>query len=379
METPFIYGRTATSDNFTNRLKEKEILKNNFLALVNTTLISPRRWGKTSLVNQVAEELQKEHGKELIICKVDLFNCRSEEQFYSAFANAVMKATMSAFDEFAAAARKYLGRFVPQLTFYDTVQSYEFSLGLDLKEQKMSVDEILDLPQRIADDRNTRIMVCIDEFQNVGEYADSLGFQRRLRSHWQLHHRVGYCLYGSKRHLMMDIFSGYDMPFYKFGDVLFLQKIEREEWVRFIADRFEATGKHISEALAGQIADAMQNHPYYIQQYSQQVWLRTADVSDSETLQQALEGMLAQLSLLFTNIIDSLTTRQRNFLLAIANGETAFSSGSVLKKYALGTSANIKNLKKALLERDLIDVIPGKGIEIQDPALTCWLKATCLR
>jgi hypothetical protein len=243
-----------------------------------------------------------------------------------------------------------------------------------LKEPNLSLDEILDLPQALAKDMGKKIVVCIDEFQNIHEYADSLAFQRTLRAHWQTHDKVCYCLYGSKRHLLMDIFNAYNMPFYKFGDILFLQKIGREDWVKFISGRFESTGKHISDELSGKIADAMQNHPYYTQQYSQQVWLRTKNECTEAILQTALSGLIDQLSLLFTNIIDSLTTKQINFLLAIVSGETGFSSANVLKKYNLGTSANIKNLKKATLEKDLIDILPDNQIVLQDPTFEYWLK-----
>lgn len=84
--------------------------------------------------------------------------------------------------------------------------------------------------------------------------------------------------------------------------------------------------------------------------------------------------MIGQLSLLFTNIIDSLTSRQISFLIAVADGVVNFSSKDILKHYQLGTSANIKNLKKATLEKDLIDILPGNTIEIQDPAFEYWLK-----
>ena len=84
--------------------------------------------------------------------------------------------------------------------------------------------------------------------------------------------------------------------------------------------------------------------------------------------------MIAQLSLLFANVVDSLTTKQINFLLAVADSVSKFSSKEELTKYKLGTSANIKNLRKATLEKDLIDVLPGNIIEIQDPAFEYWVK-----
>lgn len=374
METPFVYGRLALSDNYTNREKELLLLKNNFTGLINTIIISPRRWGKTSLVNRATEELRKERSEDFIICHLDIFNCRTEEQFFKIYANEILKASTGKWEEFVEGVKKYLGRFVPNISFSDTTQTYEFSFGIDFKEPQRSFDEILDLPQQIAVDTGKKVIVCIDEFQNINDYRDSIAFQRMLRAHWQRHDKVCYCLYGSKRHLLINIFNGYDMPFYKFGDILFLKKINRENWVKFITERFAATNKYISAELSGQIADTMQNHPYYTQQYSQQAWLRTEYKCNEQILQTALEDLIDQLSLLFTNIIDSLNVRQISFLTAVAVGEHNFTAKETLKKYDLGTSANIKNIKKALQEKDLIDILPDNKIVLQDPTFEYWLK-----
>jgi len=374
MEAPFIYGKFANVGNFTNRQKEIQLLTSNFKNLINTMIISPRRWGKSTLVNHVSELIKSESNAGIIICRLDIFNCRTEEQFYKAYANAILKSTTTAWDEFVAGVKKYLGKFFPKISFSDAAQTYELSFGIELKETQLSLDEILDLPQQIATDTGKKIVVCIDEFQNIHEYHDTLAFQRKLRAHWQFHSQVCYCLYGSKRHLLMNIFNSYDMPFYRFGDILFLQKIGREDWVKFISGQFRATGKFISETLSGEIADRMQNHPYYVQQYSHQVWLRTENECTEAILNDALDGIIDQLGLLFTNIIDSLTARQIAFLIAITEGESNFTAKETLKNYNFGTSANVKNLKNALLEKDLIDVLPQNKIELQDPIFFHWLK-----
>lgn len=373
MDTPFVYGRIADRENFTDREEELLLLTQNFNSLINTIIISPRRWGKTSLVNKTARLLQKTNN-DVLICQVDIFNCRTEEQFYVAYANALLKMSTSAWEEFVAGVKKYLGRMAPMVSFSDSSQTYELSFGIDFKDNKLSYDEILDLPQIIAKDTGKKIIVCIDEFQNINEYEESLAFQRKLRAHWQRQTSVCYCLYGSKRHMLLNIFNDYSMPFYKFGDILFLHKIKREDWIAFISSRFKSTGKQISDGLCGIIADKMKNHPYYTQQLSQQVWLRTTNKCTEEIIDEAFLSLIGQLSLLFTNVIDVLTPRQINFLIAVADGVSNFSSKNILDKYKLGTSANIKNLRKATLEKDLIDLLPGNITEIQDPAFEFWLK-----
>ena len=370
MEIPFVYGKIADGSNFTDRRQDTEKLVNNFKGLVNTVIISPRRWGKTSLVHHALQSMSKE--TDYLLCQIDIFNCRTETQFYQAYVKALLKASYTKMDEFIAAAKKYVGAFGPKLTLSDSNMQYELAFGIDFKDKQYSYDEILDLPQQIALERDKKFIVCIDEFQNVSNYEDSVGFQRKLRAHWQRHNQVGYCMFGSKRHMLLDIFSNYEMPFYKFGDILFLEKIDEQEWVAFIVDRFAQTGKTISTTQALRIAQNVACHPYYVQQLAQLVWLRTDTACKDAIIDAAFEALVGQLSLLFSNIIDTLTAKQISFLQAIAQGERNFSSREVLSKYQLGTSANIKNLRKAMQDKDLIDVMPN-SIQLQDPLFAYWL------
>lgn len=372
MNIPFVYGKIAEKENFTDRKEEQETLFQNFSCLVNTIIISPRRWGKTSLVNQVIQRFEKD--KSIKICQVDIFNCRTEEQFYQAYAHAVLKANATVWEDFIVSAKKYLGKLLPSVTLTDMAQTYELSFGLDFKDNQMTYDEILELPHAICKDTGKKMVVCIDEFQNINEYDEPLAFQRKLRSHWQRHTNVCYCLYGSKRHMLLDIFNSYNMPFYKFGNIMFLHKIEREEWIKFIMERFQKSGKKIAPEACGMIADLMKNHPYYTQQLSQQTWLRTTSEANRDIINKSFLDIVGQLSLLFANLIDTLTPKQINFLIAVADGVTNFSSKEVLSKYQLGTSANIKNLRKVATEKDLIDIQPGNKIELQDPVFEYWLK-----
>lgn len=373
MNIPFVYGRIADTNDFTGREKDIIRLRQNLMGGINTIIMSPRRWGKSSLVHRVLNEISNT-SNEYITCHVDVFNCRDEESFYNAYANAILSASASKSEEFIELIKKYISSFGPKLTIGDIASTMEFSLGIDFKNKNYSFDEILDLPEKIAKEKGKKVIVCIDEFQHIANYDDPEGFQAKLRSHWQTHQDVCYCLYGSKRHMLLSIFADYEKPFYKFGDIIPLQKIDRETWSRFIVKRFQETGKEIAIEYALQIADAVECHSYYVQQYSQMVWLLTDKVTTQEDVDVAFQQLIDRSSLLFSNIIDSLKVKQLMFLLAIAQGERNFSSAKVLRRYNLGTSANIKNLRNATLDRDLITVEPGSGeMEIQDPVLKRWL------
>lgn len=371
METPFVFGKIASNQDFTDRVVETQHLLDNFRGLVNTVLISPRRWGKSSLVAKASEIYAQESDKNIVV-HIDLFNCRTVDKFYETFAKELISATNTVFEEFVSSSLKYLSRFAPNFQASDPAGSFELSFGIDIRDKKMSFDEILDLPQTIAREKGKHIIVCIDEFQTIKDYDDSFAFQCSLRAHWQKHQDVAYCLFGSKRNMMIDLFADSQNPFYKFGDLIFLQKIASEDWVKFIIERFEETGKYISEEVAFKIAQMVECHPYYVQQLSQLSWFRTHLECTEDIVKEAFSSLCAQLSLVFSHIIDGLTPSQIGFLQAVADGVSSFTSQAVLAKYRLGSSANVKNIKQALEKKELIDIQPGR-IEIQDPVLKFWM------
>ena len=371
MNTPFIFGRIAKAENFTDREKETALLVSNFNSLINTIIISPRRWGKSSLVAKAADIATSQNEK-LKICKIDLFNVRNEEHFYELLAMNILKTTSSRWEESIDSVKKFFTRIIPKIVLAGDTRN-EISLEFDWNEIRKNPDEILDLAERIAIDKGIRIVVCVDEFQNIAEFNDPLYFQKKLRSHWQQHQYVSYCLYGSKRHMMLDVFTNSSMPFYKFGDLLFLEKIDTPSWVAFITEQFSKTGKIITETQARLIVGLADNHPYYVQQLAQQAWLRTSDSCTEEIVKEAHITIVEQLSLLFVTITESLTNNQINFLKAMVAGETTLSSAKVIAHYRLTSSGNVTRSKKSLIEKDILDNKANK-LSFQDPMYYYWLK-----
>lgn len=373
MNTPFVFGRIATDDNFTNREKETALLVRNFKSRINTIIISPRRWGKSSLVNKAAD-IATEQDAALRVCKIDLFNVRNEEHFYELLAQGVLKATSTKWEEAVESAKKFFTRLIPKIVLTGDMRN-EITLSFDWEEIKNNPDEILDLAEKIASSKNLKLVICIDEFQSVAEFDASGYFQKKLRSHWQQHQSVSYCLYGSKRHMMLEVFTNSSMPFYKFGDLLFLEKIDTQSWLDFIPGKFSDAGKFISKDETLHIIRYADNHPYYVQQLAQQVWLRTEKECSEAIVNDAHESLVEQLSLLFVTITETLTTNQINLLRAILNEETALSSKDTISKYRLVSSANINRSRKSLIEKDILDDRAGK-LEFQDPMYKYWLEKT---
>ena len=259
MASPFVYGRIATGENFTDREEETRSLARDFINLTNTILISPRRWGKSSLVRQAAKEAVRLNGK-IRFCFLDIFNVRTEDEFYEKLASEVIQATSSRIEELLANISRYAASLIPLIQIGDPVNP--LTLQFKTREVRKNADIILDLAERIATEKNMELVICIDEFQQIASFADPDAFQAKLRSHWQTHQHVAYCLYGSRRHMMIEVFNNREKPFFRFGKTLFLEKIAREKWPPFIMEKFEQTGKHISAAQCERIASLVDDNPY---------------------------------------------------------------------------------------------------------------------
>ncbi|MDR1358513.1 MAG: hypothetical protein LBJ48_04065 [Coriobacteriales bacterium] len=368
--TPFVFGRMAEGENFTDRKQERERLSQNFLSLTNTTIISPRRWGKSSLVKRALEDIVAKD-RNIKTCSIDLFNVRNEAEFYEQLVAAIIKATSGKWEEWFAAAKEFVAHLRPQVSFGSDMRE-EISFDVQWDKAAKKPDELLDLAERVAREKDCQLIVCIDEFQSIGGFRDSLAFQRKLRSHWQNHQHVCYCLYGSKRHMMLEIFANPSLPFYRFGDIMLLGKISNADWGTFIAERFAKTDKSIAIRQAEYLADLVDNHPYYVQQLAQLTWLRTTVECNNMIIDAAMQGLTDQLGLLFFNNVESLTERQLRFLKAVLDGVEHLSSAETLSAYKLGTSANVVRIKKTLQEKEVIDITDGK-VEILDPVFKHWL------
>jgi hypothetical protein len=371
METPFIFGKIATEKNFTDREMETAYLVQNFTSLINTIIISPRRWGKSSLVNKAAK-LAMEQDVKLRICHIDLFNVRNEEHFYALLAQKVIAATSTKWEEAVENAKVFFSHLVPKVSI-GSDPTNEVSINFDWDEVRHNPDEVLDLAERIAKKKGLKIVVCVDEFQNISEFTDPDYFQKKLRSHWQQHQSVAYCLYGSKRHMMMEVFTNSSKPFYKFGNLMFLNKIETPYLVEFFNSRFADTGKRINKDAANLIVELVDNHPYYAQQLAQQSWLRTKDECTIEIVRAAHTALVEQLNLLFVTITETLTTQQLNYLKALIAGEKAISSTEAMHRYKISSPTSVARSKAALVKNDILDNKAGE-ISFQDPIYAYWLK-----
>ncbi|MFC2320985.1 MAG: ATP-binding protein [Prevotella nigrescens] len=368
----FVYGVAVSDYNFIGRERETKRLLDNFKGGINVILMSPRRLGKTSLVKHVCNKLDD---KDIITVYLDIFGCKSEYDFYNKLATEVLKQTASKHELWFEEAKEFLYRLTPKISFSPEPNS-DFSISLGITPKTHTPEEVLQMAETIAIKRKKRIVICIDEFQQIGEMSNSKQIQARLRTVWQHQKHVSYCLFGSKHHLMSTIFLHRSMPFFQFGDTISLNKIATEDWVEYIVSHFADGKRTISHALAEEICKFTENYSAYVQQLA---WLVFTLKEEGETVteddvRQAKNDLLATNDILFMQMIEPLSEFQLNFLRAIALGiKKDFGLSEVREEYNLGSYSNITRLKTALLERDLIEK-QNTGLVITDPIFAKWLK-----
>ena len=369
MKKAFVYGVAVEGENFTDRAEETRRLKRDFENGQNVVLISPRRMGKTSLVRRVMSQVDT---NKIAVVHLDIYDCRTEYEFYNKLATAVLKQVSGKGELMLRNIKEFLTRLTPRVSF-GIDPANEMSVSLGIAPEDYSPEEILQLPEKMAHKIGKHIVVCIDEFQQIGNFPDSLEVQKRIRGVWQLQEEVSYCLYGSKKHMLTNLFQNKRMPFYQFGDIRFLQPIALEDWIPFIRGKFEGGGLSISDEQITRICETVEYQSSYVQQLAWNVMLCCDKVVDEATMEEALDDLIGQNSILFLQQTEGLSSYQMNFLKALAAGETGdFTSAAILKKYNLGTKSNISRLTDTLIKKELIEKT-GRTVTIANPVFHLWM------
>jgi AAA+ ATPase superfamily predicted ATPase len=372
MESPFQFGTLATKENFIDRNEDRAMLKQLLTSHINVMLISPRRWGKSSLVKRSMEELTSEKN-DIKVCFIDAFSISSEAEFYRTFASKVIECASSKFEKWTEDAKNLLNGVIPQLVIKDQVTDF---MAFDIKFKPEEKDKltILQLPETLAKKKGIKIIVCIDEFQQLSNLAEYKDMEGKMRSVWQQQELTTYCLYGSKRHMMMDIFNNSNNPFYRFGQVVFLDKITKNNWMPFIIEGFRKTNKHISEDYASKICDIVECHSWYLQQLSFFIWTKTEKEVTADDFNYGVKQLLNINTPMFQSDCNKLTPAQLELLRAIAAGETKFSSAEVNSKYNLGNPNTLAKNKRSLQEQDIIEKTKDNTFHFVDPIFKLWIE-----
>lgn len=166
--------------------------------------------------------------------------------------------------------------------------------------------------------------------------------------------------------MMMEIFSKTNNPFYKFGEIIYLNRIKTERLKEYVQKAFSSSGKNISDEICNKLIETVENHPYYLQQFARNIWLISGRKVNDDDFTKAKDALISDNLNFYTEVLDDLTNYQVRFLKAILSGEEHLYSSDVIYSYNLGSSANIKIMHTAFMNKGIIVNESGK-IVFADP------------
>lgn len=356
MENPFIFGDVVKDEHFTDREEELRTLTLDLSGGQNVLLFSPRRYGKTSLIIRVMEELK---AKGLICVYVDLFRASSLQSLGKIYAAAVTQATASKLEEAAQFIRDNFPIIRPKVIVKGPTDT-EFELDFEAPAHDVErwLDEIYDLPQRIAERKKKKLVVVFDEFQEIAALGPPGTVERGLRSKIQHHDRVAYVFMGSKRHLLDELFTDKSRPLYHIAKPIPLGKIPKEKLADFIRSRFESSGMKISTAQTDRILEITECHSYYTQQLSHEVYnaaFPRPEVSDGD-IARAQDNCIQAQAHGHVVLWDGLAGKQRELVIALAkSGMSTIYSQEFIDRHSLGSTASVQTAAEALEKKGLLD------------------------
>jgi uncharacterized protein len=268
---PFRYGDLALDRAFTNRAEELKELRSDMRNGQNVVVFAPRRYGKSSLIWRAAQELVR--SGEVLVAQVDLMKTPTKERLaeklaasiYEDIASPLLKIRERAVGVFRGL------RIAPTMTLNaDGSLGFSFSAGHLPEDINGTLEHLLELPAELGAERDRRVALVFDEFQQIVDIDPSL--LPLLRSVFQEQPDVAHLYLGSKRHMMERIFNDENEPFWRSAKQMELGVIPPAAFARFIRARFEQTSRSVEDAVLDAVLDTTQSHPYGTQELAYALW-----------------------------------------------------------------------------------------------------------
>ena len=331
-------------------------------------IIEPPFTGKQSLINQGFLRIQKQKTP-IKTCLVPLFNIRHWNDFLFCLAE------------------KSIGCFVYTLNEWKTICSELLPLNnpnVQVNEKKINdiylsfpylpsveqTDELLALPERLCHHFQERLIVHLDDFQNVELFETSYKSLMYALKTWKQHTKTTYLMSASRRNAMHSMNGSRDILKKVFEQISFTP-IDEKSFTEYITKGFAKAGRVISKEIAESLYRKTDGHPYYTQHLAHLCFINTKGFMNMAMFQQAYNELLDIHHRRFTLITDDLTLPQINFLKAVTHNIERFCTLEVLKKYGLNSSANVTRIRTALEKKEVLEFVRNKP-QFIDPLFKIW-------
>ena len=367
-DNPFVYGEIVTAAAFADREEERERLGRDLASGQKVFLISPRRYGKSSLVRDVMRGLARQ---KVLTIEVTVAASSSYVGFLESYAQALVSADTPV-SRLTRWVSELMRTVKPEVRFdADPSGSAKFALAFPAvrtaRDTARLAAEVFALPARIAEARKQRLAIALDEFQAITSF-DGGTVENALRAAVQDQRQVGYVFSGSEPSLM-ERMLGPRRPFYKAGPVMRLAKINADDFAAFVDERFRGSGVRPEDGLGDAIVDLAANVPYDVQRLAHEMWddikeagTKTAGLDD---LHVTLTRLLGEQHTMFEESWQRLTLPQRAVLRALVIEEgRELMSADVRARHRLPGTSTVQAALAALLRQDIITKDSGRYVTV---------------
>lgn len=366
---PFLYQGYESPDYFCDRVKETEALASHLRNGRNVTLISPRRIGKTGLIQNTFYRI-REQDKEAICLYIDIFPTKSQAEMVRMLGNAVVNEVMSKNKSLKKKALNYFSAWKPVLSMDPLTGFPTLSLNIEPKQSEIMLKGIFDYLVSLDKD----VFIAIDEFQQVAEYPET-GTEALLRSHIQFAQNVHFVFSGSKQHLMAEMFGSPQRPFYQSTETMGLLPLDENVYYDF-ANRFFTQKKGILDRqVFHDLYARFDGYTWYIQSVLNRLYEENRKVTTSSQLLNAIRLVMLGKATQYENIVQFLTDNQFSLLKAIAKERKVGqpTAQEFLQKHSLSSASSVQSALETLVNKELVYPLPD-GYIIYDRFFDLWLQ-----
>ena len=371
---PFRFGALALDEAFADRQSELAELRADALAGQDVVLFAPRRFGKSSLVWRASQELIR---RRALVAHVDLMTTPTLARFADKLAQSIHEDLASPLFRARERLRVFQGlRVTPTVTVSpeDGALGFSFSAAAAGSDLTATIERLLELPGQLAGERNRRVVLVLDEFQEVIDIDP--GLPRLMRSVFQRQPEVAHVYLGSRRHTLEQIFNDENEPFWRSAKRIELGVIDPSAFGPFIAERFRQSGREIEDQAIELVLSTTRGHPYATQELCYFLWQQSCERAQAtrEEVESAVDDVLRSEDSHFTAVWESATAIQRILLQALAAEEGHPLSGEYRRRHGLPPPSSVQRALQSLERSELIGRAGGRAW-ISEPFLAEWLRS----
>ena len=367
---PFIVTGKIAPEYFCDRVVESDRLIKSITNGNNLVIISPRRMGKTGLIQFCYDK--PEISRDYYTFFIDILHTSSLREFTYLLGKEIYERLLPRSRRMAKLFVQTLKSISGKFGFDPVFNLPTFSIELgDIERPEYTLEEIF----QYLDHADKRCVVAIDEFQQIAKYPEK-NIEALLRTHIQKQGNSNFIFAGSERHMMQEMFSSAARPFYHSADMLELKAIAPEIYIPFVVNHFKKCRRHIEAASVEKVYNLFKGHTYYIQKTFNEAFADTPEGGECtiETIRDAIDEMIASNDTIFREILSNIPEKQKTLLYAIAReGEAErITSADFIKRHSLTSASSVQSATKKLLEKDLITEI-NKVFSVTDKLFAMWI------